>query len=567
MEELRPMNQDARWRGALALVLLGLVIWAAYLANHRIYQVDEAQNLYMARVSALHLDKQFFTSSLAWTFGPLAWIAGHARDSVSLFEAGRWLFLGVFLINLVLMALNTGVKLRSTAGALALVGAATLAPLWDYGFEVRHDNVLLTGLLLMWWLGRHSAWGRAAYLLMGGLFVALLCSAFKSFAYVSPMMLALLLAPPPSHGSTRRNLWLAWALGALVAAGLMAALYASSGLWSGFAAGMRGGAGAVGGGTRFSILFPLARLPLQIPLVLSLAVAALGQVVAAVWSTRRQALSWEGALPEAALCLGGLFLLYVNPTPFPYNLVNLVPFCYLLAFRTAMPWFARIWRSPRFRPQVIGLLVFTHAVPFAMATARHHDWTNHRQEQLMTLAETMTDPSADRVYDAAGLVPTRASIGYHWFLHSLNIDAINRGELPKVSQMLTEHPASVVIPNYRFDWLPESEWRFLASRYVPLSDDFWVLGQRLPEGGGSYQVHHPGRYAFMEVRDGGLVPLREGWLNERALPNEPVQLAQGVARLRTSDGVTPVVMWVGPQLKGVRPLSQRDHQRLFVNWY
>ena len=68
----------------------------------------------------------------------------------------------------------------------------------------------------------------------------------------------------------------------------------------------------------------------------------------------------------------------------------------------------------------------------------------------MALAEDMTDPQSDPVYDGVGMVPTRRSIHYHWFLHSLNIQSFINGQEMPVRDMLAANPAAVVIPNYRY---------------------------------------------------------------------------------------------------------------------
>lgn len=152
---------EVRQQRAVFWLPLGLLAaFALWLAVTRIYQVDEAQNLYMAKVIAMDQTGTYFSNALLWMLGPLSWLIRSVEDSASLFLAGRLLFLGLFCLNIWLLALATGVPLRSTAGRVALLGAATLVPLWDYGFEIRHDNLILTGLLLIWWLGRARA-GRA----------------------------------------------------------------------------------------------------------------------------------------------------------------------------------------------------------------------------------------------------------------------------------------------------------------------------------------------------------------------------------------------------------------------
>lgn len=551
-----------------AFVLVTLVAWASLLAWTRIYQVDEAQNLYMTRVLATGQSKVFFTNALLWMIGPLSWAARGVADSAAYFQVGRTIFLGVFLLNIVLLALNTGVRLRSTVGMAALLGAATLAPLWDYGFEIRHDNLILTGLLLLWWLGRTRPRGLRSFVLIGFLSVAMVFMAFKAFAYVAPLSLAFLVFPPPGHGPRRLPLALGWLGGALAAVVCVGVAYGTSGTWGVFVAGFQGGLGATEGGARFGPWITLGRLLDQTPLLLGASMGALIALGLQMSREGRNALTWEGSWPEAFLLFGALFILLINPTPFPYNLVNLVPFAFLLSFRFACPLLLKAELPVSGWALLLAVLAFTHAMPFVKATWRHGDWPNSRQELLMRTAEAMTDPKQDRVYDAIGMVPMRQSIGYHWYLHSLNIQAFYRGERPSLARMLTDHPPSALIASYRTDWLPESDHQFIASRYVPLADDFWVLGQVLPVGGGTYTVVHPGRYRILGIEKGqGVGPLKSVNLDGKTPATNPVFLGLGPHQVSTPPNIQPVVVWVGPNLPDIPQLGPGNRQRLFVNWY
>jgi hypothetical protein len=561
------MDQRKAQSWVMAGFLVGLGLAAFHLATDRIYQVDEAQNLYMTRVVGVHQAEAFFTNALLWMLGPLAWAAAAATRSVALFHAARLVFLAVFLANVALLAANTGVRLRSRLGLAALCGAATLAPLWDYGFEIRHDNLILTGLLLMWGLGRTWPRGKWSYSGLGFISVVLLFTAFKSFVYVVPISVAFLVFPHPGHGEGR--IWLAgaWLGGACLAVLLVASVYGASGLWSVYLAGFQSGLQASEGGNRFGPGLALGRLVHQIPLALGLSAGALLALAGGLRTQGRAALSWEGWAPEAALCLGALGVLLINPTPFPYNLVNLVPFTYLLAFRFLCAT-AEAHGAGRLPAALLaGILAFTHLLPFAVATWRHLDWTNERQETLMNLAEAMTDPTKDRVYDAIGMVPTRSSIGFHWYLHSLNIQTFVDGKGPRLPQMLTERPPAVFIPSYRTDWLPAADWTFIKSRYIALADDFWVLGQVLPTGGGRYLTVHPGRYQLVGLKDGRTQSLTNGFLDGLPLPLGPIELGEGGHELTCPPDLQLAVIWLGPRLQRLPALGQGNHQRLFTNWY
>lgn len=547
--------------------LLLLAGFAWHLAAHRIYQVDEAQNLFMIRVLATHQAGEYFTNALLWMLGPMAWLVGSTADSASAFYAARLVFLGVFFLNALLLAACTGVRLRSAKGLAVLLGAATLAPLWDYGFEIRHDNLILTGLLAMWWLGRVHPGGRRSYAGIGLLSVVLLFVAFKSFAFALPLSLMLLLAPPPGHGQGRLRLVLAWGAGALAGAALVGVAYGATGTWSTFLQGFRSGLNASEGGARFGVWLALGRLFTQTPLWLAVVAGALGACAQDLIRRKREALTWNGLLPEALLFLGALGLLLANPTPFPYNLVNLVPFGYLLSIRFLEALVPESGWDGRVVPLSAGVIGFAHLAPFVASTWRHLDWTNERQEALMGVAESLTDPASDAVYDAIGMVPTRPSIGFHWYLHSLNLRAFAEGRVPSVPQMLSARPAAVLITSYRTDWLPTADHQFIQGRYLPLADDLWVLGQALPAGGGTYQVVHGGRYVILGRSQGGVRDLPQATLNGKAAGKGPVTLTVGPLRVECPADLEPIVAWVGPRLDRLPALPEGDHRRLFVNWY
>ncbi|HKI69072.1 MAG TPA: hypothetical protein VKA67_05750, partial [Verrucomicrobiae bacterium] len=337
------------------------------------------------------------------------------------------------------------------------------------------------------------------------------------------------------------------------------------------------------GSGRFWPWDTLSRLLWQTPLLLALSTAACLAVVADFARRGKTALHWDGKVPEALLLLGALAALFVNPTPFPYNLVNLAPFAFILAFKYGAELWNKLREYKQFQPFVAAVLVFGHLLPFGIATERHLNWPNSRQRTLMHLAETMTDPAKDPVYDGVGMVLTRPSIDYMWYLHSLNIQLFLDKQGHHVRDLLAKQPAAVLILNYRTDWLPDKDHQFIEKRYLPLADDFWVLGARLPAGGGAFEIFHDGRYCFVPIRktphsdttdgDSAQASLPEvnarvtGTLDGAPLPNHPVELSFGVHHLDTPKGYQPAVVWVGPHLDQLPHLKPGNHQTLFVNWY
>ena len=568
----------------MLLASLGALIWFSHrLAGVRVYHADECQNVSMARIIATGQTKAFYTDPGLFQMGLLPWLARGATQSVDIFVAARFVMLELFWLNVVLIALATGKRLLSRQGLIALVGAATLAPLWDYGFEIRPDNLLLCGVLLMWCVVRVRPTGLQPFFIAGALAAGLQFIAFKAVAFTLPISAAILAFPPAGQRTTRWKLVFAWAAGALGMLVLVRVAYGAAGLWDVYVAGVRRVLGDATGANRFGPGEALGRLLSQTPLLLAFLTAALVAVAVDLWRRGRAALTWDGTLPEALLFLDALAVLIINPAPEPYNLLHLVPYGFLLAFRYASELVKEIWGRLALRPVLVALLVFAYFVPFGVATRRHSAFTNYHQEARMRLAEGLTDPAKDSVYDGIGMVPTRPSIHFYWLLPNVNRPSLAEESGLRVRDMLAARPAAVFIPNYRTDRLPEEDHAFIRERYVSLTDDLWVLGKVLPAGGGTFEVVHPGRYRISSLQGsdlagtypeglaGLLAPLEEenliGTLDGVLLSKRPVDLKVGTHRIETKPDFQPAVVWMGPHTDRMGRLGESDHRFLFVRWY
>jgi hypothetical protein len=144
------LAQSGWWKRISIVLLVAGIGWLAwfsfYLAGMRIYQVDECLNVFRAFRMATHQPVP----------GPdlfqiiLTWVLPIGSRATNLFATARLVSWLIFWLNLILLAMATGERIFSRRWLIALAGAVTLAPLWDFGFEARHDNLLLTGILLMW---------------------------------------------------------------------------------------------------------------------------------------------------------------------------------------------------------------------------------------------------------------------------------------------------------------------------------------------------------------------------------------------------------------------------------
>jgi hypothetical protein len=542
--------------------LVGLVWFSLHLAMNRIYQVDECTEVYNAKTLALDPVKADLGHVTLFQV-LLSPFMRNFTVSADFFTAARFIMVELFWLNLVLIALATGEKLFSLRGLIALTGAASLAPLWDYGFEIRHDNLMLTGLLLIWCIIRLQPAGIRSYFLIGAIAAGLEFVAFKSFAYTIPISLAVLIFPPPESKLTRWKMAAAWIIGTVLTLLIIHWLLGYLGLWKLYLVTNNSLSDASANGHRFWPWQTLARLLGQTPLLLALALAALIALAVTLRKNGKAALHWNGYLPEGLLLLIAFGVLMVNPAPFPYNLLFLVPFAYLLAFKYTLTLVKDIIHHTKgLLPAAAAILIFTYFIPFYVATSRHLNMTNYRQVKLMYVAESLTNPAKDRIFDGVGMVPGRP-IDPRWWLHSFSIKSFIDGTVTPVHELLAQNSAAVLIPNYRTDWLPEIDQAYFTNHYVPLADDFWVLGKRLSSGGGDFAITHQGRYRISSLAGSDLAgtfpsgmqallsPLNDGkiiaTLDGLTFSNQPVELSTGIHRIKCAADCQPVVVWLGPQ--------------------
>lgn len=567
---------------ALALgisVVAALGCFSLWLAAMRIYQVDECMEVYVARILAtgnIAVAGHVTLFQVILSF----FLHGPAR-SADLIATARLLMVLLFWTNWILMALATGEKLFSPRWFFALIGAATLAPLWDYGFEVRHDNLLLMGVLLIWGVVRFQPPRLSSYFFVGAIAAILEFVAFKSCLYTVPLSLAILIFPPPGSQLPKWESAIALIAGLLGTLFLIRVAFGWAGIWDLYLVTVNFLSTAATGGTRFWPLGTLGRLLTQSPLLLALWLSGITIVAMDIRKRGTDAFSWKGNFPEALLFLGVLVVLTINPAPYPYNLLHLVPYGFLFAFRHGCELWKEVSIRPKLYPLAASVIIFAQFVPFYISTQRHFDRSNTRQEILMKKAEILTDPTKDPVYDAIGMVPTRPIVDTRAFLHSLNFERYVKSSEPRVREMLAANPAAVLIPSYRTDWLSERDHDFIRKHYVALADDFWVLGKSLPAGGGTVEIIHAGRYristlagsdlqgsypsgmkALLSPEEAGNIT---GTLDGQPITAAPMELTVGTHHIETASDCA--VVWMGPHLDRIHRLGESDHDQLFVNWY
>ncbi|HET6329963.1 MAG TPA: hypothetical protein VFF76_04170 [Holophagaceae bacterium] len=536
----------------------------------RIYQVDECQNVYVARILASGWSGHFYSSSELLHLLPLTWLAGRFQDSGSLYTASRLVMILVFWLNTLLTATACGIPWKDKKFIWVLLGAATLAPLWDYGFEIRHDNLVLLFLLLSWNLLRNPR-GPAWFLpfALGALAAIMQFATFKAFIYWVPLGAIVMVVPPLPLRGKRLRVFLLMLLGFLAAGLLVALAFKWSGQLSTFMEGIRMALSfSSDGASRFGPWDTLARLIFQAPLLLGVGVAALVWNFSHFNSERQAPNVWGGVFPETLFLCVALLALLANPAPYPYNLVLLTPFAFILSVRWLVVACEGSTLSPTMTRLAIMVVLFTHMTPFVKSTLRHLDFSNDRQQLLMATAEALTDPARDCVYDASGLVASRKSAGYQWFLHSLIVNRIYEGRLPGLAQMLAQNPAPVVIPSYRFVWLRPEDVSFIQAHYLGLAGDFYVLGGALKGPNPTYECLRAGRYEVSVLAENHVGVRPAVQMDGQAL-NLPAVLSLPVGNhsFAFQADASLKITWLGPVLKQSPVLPPGDADRVFINWY
>ena len=449
--------------GVLVAGIAVLLKLSFTLAVMRIYQVDECLNVFVARMIANGQS----SSGMELFQLILSWVIPAGARAADLFGSARILTWLIFWLNLILIAMATGERIFSRRWLVALAGAATLAPLWDFGFEVRHDNLLLTGVLLMWGMVRFQPPRLGAFFFLGACFIAVEFVSMKGILYTVPITLGLFAFPRPGGRQPRWKLIAAWCLGAAVAFFALRLIFKAAGLGEDYLHNVKRTAAVSGESFRFwPFNLTLSRLLVQTPLLVAIAIPAVIACCAKLLREKRAALNWDGILPEVLLLGIGLAALFTNPNPYPYNLLHVVPYAVLLAYRYGATLWKQFAQNPQFATAAASVIVFTHLVPFGATTKRHWEKDNFHQEALMNLTEDLTDPVKDTIFDGVGMVPTRKVCDMHTFMHGQSFLTLVKSSAAGMEMrgFLATTPPSGVILNYRTEWLSDLDKNLLHQR-------------------------------------------------------------------------------------------------------
>jgi len=553
------------WLGVGFLALL--VMFSFYLGVNRIFQVDEVQYTFEARLLATGKAAQYSISAPIFLLGPLTWLAGAARNAVEVLVWLRMPFVVLMWVNVALLVKGAGFRLRSRGGLGALLLASTLAPMWDYGFEIRHDVLLLTGILGMWCLVRQARLSLAVrFGLLGFLAAFLQFIAFKSFIFSLPLLV--ILGLHARSRTPRAWLGLGLALGCGLAAGYLTGRGISmlGGTWSIFRNDQGASLQKALGVDRMSGWPTFHRLLDEAPLLAYAGLVALFAPFKFNGSFHLTDFLDREGTAEWIFALAALAALVMNPTPYPYNLILLIPPFFLLVAAFRRPFWEIMATLPAgARNASLAFLMLLHVLPWAVATSRHLDKNNDDQCAVIRLAEAMTDPKLHRVFDGTGLVSTRDPIGFNWLVHTLTYRNFSNGVWPSVRASLAANPTPVILPNYRLDLLSQEDRTYIHEHYMHLNPNFMVLGGVLESGADPWTSLAEGRYHLDLVPENkaGEAPLV---LDGKAVQDGVYTLAKGDHQFQVPPNHRLQVTWLGPDLSDI-PEVESSGRPLLVNWY
>lgn len=511
----------------------------------RHFHVDEFQVAYNAALSGVHHtpgDANFITPVVVC----LGWLLGLLHSTRAMLGALRLCFFALFLLNLIACAWAQR-YFTSRWGRLAvLVGATFFHPLWLNGFEIRQDVLVVGGSIFLYGLAQRlvdtTATPSRWWFVAGGVVSALMqTNSIKAVVYWLPFATVVVgigvWRARASADARRARPVLGFFAGFAAGVVLTLVVLAATGRLSPYRAGFATFFGSVGDANRFSPTPELLRLAFSSPLVFGFALVDVMLVALAVARRSCSGRSWVTAI---FLCWA-LVAVYLNPSPYPYNFVHVLPF----VFFAALDAVARVELAgakssigTTLALGIVTLLIFVRSFTRDPFLTR----SNEGQLSYIQAAEALTSPD-DTVLDAVGLVLTRRPPHADWMLHSQWMAAYRTGRRKQFADIMAERPSPVIIDNYRWTWLSDADLQARNDRYVRVDTRMFVLGRKLSGTSGEFVIHRAGRYRV----DARPEALRRILIDGRTVPEGGiVEMGVGPHTYEGVDARGAVIHWIGP---------------------
>ncbi|MEM9489451.1 MAG: hypothetical protein AAGC55_09915, partial [Myxococcota bacterium] len=230
--------------------------------------------------------------------------------------------------------------------------------------------------------------------------------------------------------------------------------------------------------------------------------------------------------------LASLAALWINPFPFPYFHVSIIPPLAILA--AILLAHIPTWLAPLARTGLSPAVVVACAVTQAMWSGAHlldkARISNHFQHAVVREIHRLTEPG-DTVFDLIGMTFRRDA--YRAF--SMTLSSLRRyGKTPDFPDMLPvfeQTRPTIVVASYRTQGLPKRERDWLRQRFTIYAGGIMVPGR-------SVSGLAPGQTAaFTVMQDRPFRYIGDGTLLVDGRPFSTGTLARGEYVLSTSDGI------------------------------
>jgi len=549
---------------------LWLVLMFAFGLPHAIWRhfhVDEIQVAYNIAQWGVLDQSAAHTNYAAPFMVPLSWLIGGLDTGSSMLLVMRLCFFLLFGACLVGLAISQPYFKSRPGKLMVLFGVSMFHPFWLHGFEIRHDSIIVAGSIALYGVAqyvasreRSPAW---VFVLAGAVAGIMQTNGFKAFLYWLPFCGLIVVIATVKLRKQDKSIDIKPAL--FVLAGIAGAVAVAmllllvSGRLDVYLSGMRGALDTSETAYKFSASEGLKGLILSSPLVFAGAGLFIG-VVAVDCVRKRLRIDLRAAV-TAAFLLWNLVVLAINPVPFSYNFIHIIPF----AFVAALDVLSRIKLANDESTRLGVAAVLVACLLLFAQNWRFHPYskqTNDKQLAYIAAAEALTSKN-DTVLDGVGLVVSRRAPDKHWMLHSLHMPAYKAGKRTSFHQMITTKPSPVAIASYRWGWLSKQDRQTIASRYIQLYPKFFVLGTRLTSSEGELPIFYAGRYL---VRTRTPVPQLSLLIDGRPLPpSRVVDLSAGRHSFSNAQAGNTIVHWIGPNLDAPPKLDALGpKQRLFT---
>ncbi len=545
--------------GALATLFLMALVLLVEIATNRPFQVDEVEHVHAAfetRVGRL-IYRDFRQTHDPLLYPLLALVIDPAHPVAS-FHRSRAVST-TFLIAIILLTAYCAGRLSNALGGLLALGLAlTHTTLIERGMEVRPDVPAALCIVAALAVELSGIERRRRFVLEGLIlslsFLFINKAAFACFAFG-----CLWLASAIRRRSPGLVLWpmAAWTLPVAAAFGLMAWLGSLEGfLRINVVSAVSEALGEVPFKASFGPWPFLAREGSRNVVFSALAVVGLAYGVASWWPRSRFA---DGRLRFTGF-LGVVLVasLWLNPYPFPYLHVTVLPTLAVLA-AVAVARLAAARGLTAAGPAGIGLVAALVAVSLLLAAPRLVEVaTRSQQEQLATLKtiQRVTGPD-DPVFDMAGFY-FRPDGQYAYAMAGAIFARYRAGGLAPIPEELRRTGTVAVIFNYRTTWLGPKDRRFLSEHYVQYDRNIFLLGIALsklgPGDGTRFEALVGKRFRF----DG------RGRIAVDGKPFEEGFLARGWHTVERIEGDGPARLIM--ETPGRAPWPPRPPRQLFVNF-